>query len=264
MKKLTSSLADFLVRTSALPVKVPVSPEPEAVSGLSSTALSKKSARRMSSPKTFQPFDLADWTKFSGHSLRSGMMQNGIVSPLPPLALLTAGTEFGSSPIPTPTASTGGPNHNSPTTKAGKRFTMNLAGYAQMWPTPRATDGAKGSRTLEGAEKELARGKNVDLGMAVKLWPTPQAGDYRSGDNPDSPRAIRKREQGWSQNLNDAVLLPTPCARDWKDNGKSPAELARNTKTLATHAGGQLNPTWVEWLMGFPDGWTDLSSSGTP
>jgi DNA (cytosine-5)-methyltransferase 1 len=22
--------------------------------------------------------------------------------------------------------------------------------------------------------------------------------------------------------------------------------------------GGSLNPTWVEWLMGFPTGWTDL------
>jgi hypothetical protein len=22
---------------------------------------------------------------------------------------------------------------------------------------------------------------------------------------------------------------------------------------------GQLNPTWVEWLMGFPPGWTDLN-----
>ncbi len=22
--------------------------------------------------------------------------------------------------------------------------------------------------------------------------------------------------------------------------------------------GGHLNPTWVEWLMGFPKGWTDL------
>ena len=28
--------------------------------------------------------------------------------------------------------------------------------------------------------------------------------------------------------------------------------------------GGQLNPTWVEWLMGFPPGWTDLNPSGTP
>ena len=28
--------------------------------------------------------------------------------------------------------------------------------------------------------------------------------------------------------------------------------------------GGRLNPTWVEWLMGFPLGWTDLEDSETP
>jgi hypothetical protein len=27
---------------------------------------------------------------------------------------------------------------------------------------------------------------------------------------------------------------------------------------------GQLNPTWVEWLMGYPIGWTDLNASETP
>ena len=26
---------------------------------------------------------------------------------------------------------------------------------------------------------------------------------------------------------------------------------------------GKLNPTWVEWLMGFPIGWTDLGASET-
>jgi hypothetical protein len=26
----------------------------------------------------------------------------------------------------------------------------------------------------------------------------------------------------------------------------------------AIPAGGKLNPTWVEWLMGWPLGWTDL------
>ena len=30
-----------------------------------------------------------------------------------------------------------------------------------------------------------------------------------------------------------------------------------------TASGGQLNPTWVEWLMGFPLGWTDLGPSAT-
>jgi DNA (cytosine-5)-methyltransferase 1 len=28
--------------------------------------------------------------------------------------------------------------------------------------------------------------------------------------------------------------------------------------------GGQLNPQWVEWLMGFPVGHTDLNNSETP
>jgi hypothetical protein len=27
--------------------------------------------------------------------------------------------------------------------------------------------------------------------------------------------------------------------------------------------GGQLNPMWVEWLMGYPKGWTDLKPSET-
>lgn len=27
--------------------------------------------------------------------------------------------------------------------------------------------------------------------------------------------------------------------------------------------GGKLNPTWVEWLMGFPLGWTDVDASET-
>lgn len=33
------------------------------------------------------------------------------------------------------------------------------------------------------------------------------------------------------------------------------------TGESSAKAGGQLNPTWVEWLMGFPLGWTDLNAS---
>ena len=35
-------------------------------------------------------------------------------------------------------------------------------------------------------------------------------------------------------------------------------------RSMAAGNGGQLNPTWVEWFMGFPLGWTDLSASETP
>jgi DNA (cytosine-5)-methyltransferase 1 len=55
---------------------------------------------------------------------------------------------------------------------------------------------------------------------------------------------------------------PTPTAHNAKEGG-FPAEYERNTPTLAAQAGGSLNPTWVEWLMGWPLGWTDLKPSET-
>ncbi len=33
--------------------------------------------------------------------------------------------------------------------------------------------------------------------------------------------------------------------------------MARNARPLSETAGGMLNPTWVEWLMDWPLGWTD-------
>ena len=44
-------------------------------------------------------------------------------------------------------------------------------------------------------------------------------------------------------------MWPTPRTRDWTGSGKDCLDKA---------VGGQLNPPWVEWLMGWPTGWTDL------
>jgi hypothetical protein len=52
-------------------------------------------------------------------------------------------------------------------------------------------------------------------------------------------------------------IFPTPTCHNSKEVAY-PAEFTRKTPTLATHAGGKLNPTWVEWLMGWPMEWTDL------
>lgn len=71
-------------------------------------------------------------------------------------------------------------------------------------------------------------------------------------------------------------LWPTPCARDWKDtpgmafSGVNPDgshrkrvdQLARAVYS-STAEPGLLTRRWVEWLMGWPDGWTELSASGT-
>ena len=31
-------------------------------------------------------------------------------------------------------------------------------------------------------------------------------------------------------------------------------------RSMSAGNGGQLSPMWVEWLMGFPIGWTDLNA----
>ncbi len=58
------------------------------------------------------------------------------------------------------------------------------------------------------------------------------------------------------------ALLPTPTARDWKGGSSAQALKPRseqlNDAVAAKEGSGQLNPAFVEWLMGFPEGWTDL------
>lgn len=69
----------------------------------------------------------------------------------------------------------------------------------------------------------------------------------------------------------------TPTARDWKDTpgmaltGTNPDgsersrldRLAAQVYSEQEEIGGLLNPNWVEWLMGWPIGWTDCDASGT-
>ncbi len=65
-------------------------------------------------------------------------------------------------------------------------------------------------------------------------------------------------------------LWPTPTSRDHKDGtAKSCANvpanglLGRVVHEGSTHL-GSLNPAWVEWLMGYPLGWTVLGGSAMP
>lgn len=71
-------------------------------------------------------------------------------------------------------------------------------------------------------------------------------------------------ERGGLSNLREHVLArtkglwTTPCAADAQGSHGG-----NNHRSLRTDVAGQLNPMWVEWLMGFPLGWTDLNASET-
>jgi hypothetical protein len=65
-------------------------------------------------------------------------------------------------------------------------------------------------------------------------------------------------------------MWPTPSANEdaaGTIHGKMQFMLthaAKLSEPEATANGGQLNPVFVEWLMGFPTGHTDLRPSETP
>ena len=118
------------------------------------------------------------------------------------------------------------------------------------------------------------------------MFPTPLASDKctgRDAQNLDvflSDNGIfRKRNKNgaiWSLPLSAAVFYLTPVASDGfrstlkpsafdrsKKDGNLSAQIISQEQPVSETAA--LNPDWVEWLMGFPKGWTDVSSgSGSP
>jgi hypothetical protein len=107
----------------------------------------------------------------------------------------------------------------------------------------------------------------MDLGMVVRLWPTPRANDAeKRGNFANDPRnGLPAAAKYW----------PTPTAHEARlgyqrrDTGKKGTQESLTTVVINSmggreEVGGQLNPTWVEWLMGFPIGHTDLKPSETP
>ena len=123
-----------------------------------------------------------------------------------------------------------------------------------LWPTPTANDDNK-SPDAHMAMKERMKGgprKTItSLQVMVKameqkkyphLWATPQA---RDGDHGAQAKRYTDRER--SADLPDQVAAV--------EQGLVIAPTANNT---TERTGGSLNPNWVEWLMGYPIGHTDL------
>ena len=92
------------------------------------------------------------------------------------------------------------------------------------------------------------------------MWPTPTARDCKGANSlkhltqPKTPG----NNHHVGQLANAVKLFTTQCAADAQGTHGG-----KNHRCLRTDVAGQLNPTWVEWLMGFPPGWTDLNASET-
>lgn len=113
------------------------------------------------------------------------------------------------------------------------------------------------------------------------MFPTPLASDNNTARDAASLDVFlsdngifRKRNRNgaiWSLSLSAAVFYLTPVASDGfrstlkpsafdpaKKDGNLSAQIISQEQPVSETAA--LNPDWVEWLMGFPKGWTDVSS----
>ena len=170
---------------------------------------------------------------------------------------LTGATASSSSPsLPTPSAQSYGSNQGGAAGRTGKaRPSLDTMARHNLWPTPRASDATAGPEATK-TRPSGAKG-STNLAGAAAMWPTPSAslGSHGGLVTPSKARA--------GETLIEAVSLdmwPTPTAR----GASRGAGWDRPGRPLSERAGGPLNPTWVEWLMGFPLGWTALEDSETP
>lgn len=135
---------------------------------------------------------------------------------------------------------------------------------APSWPTPTAADTYTGR--MKSTQQKAGSMHSVNLAAAINMWPTPKATDYKGS----GPAGTKSAEHDLKKhNLKGVVMFyPTPTTgaglcggsgnyqqlKDLEARGQITEEERRS---MAAGNGGQLNPDWVEWLMGFPPGWTE-------
>ena len=146
--------------------------------------------------------------------------------------------------------------------------TMKMYGW--MYPTP--TQDSASERT-----KKYKQG-GTPLPLAVKMYPTPSASCQMDVVAP--PETVKQNSKGWSvtrvgtgtkfgAKLNDVVnkiekMYNTPTTNDAK-NLTFPKSQKNRTSIVGNmiqqqkiKPGGKLNPTFVEFLMGYPMNWTKI------
>ena len=140
---------------------------------------------------------------------------------------------------------------------------QGLPEAVRMWPTPTVT----GNYNHPGSGPKSGMG----LATAAKLYPTPTQFDATCGD-------IRGKEyNGQTKHamklIQAAKLYPTPTTGAGLCGGTGNYQQLKaleadgtisteERRSMAAGNGGQLNPVWVEAMMGFPTGWTQSEPDG--
>jgi len=126
---------------------------------------------------------------------------------------------------------------------------------------------SRGAQSKERFAESMKADRSLSLNDQIAhLWATPNTMDYLPQRSPEAlarqaatARKGRKRPSNLREQVcpETARMWATPTVNDAKNNG-APSQMERNSKALNAAAGGSLNPNWVEWLMGFPPGHTEI------
>src|SRR5210317_608121 len=116
----------------------------------------------------------------------------------------------------------------------------------KMYPTPRAS-GQEDAETLIKRKGEKAAAQH-NLTANVQMFPTPAASCQLDVVAP--PETVKKNSSGWS-----VTRVGTGTKFGAKLND------VVNKVNQPIKPGGKLNPTFVEFLMGFPENWTKIEQA---
>jgi hypothetical protein len=211
----------FLARTFPSPVQEMGLTVSAPASGVKWLALFARLNPVTSGWKTAQCSLLEDSTEFSQTFPNSGSMLNGDVWERPTLERHISASESGFLPTPV-TLDTGSRFNRSQSHGAQPRPTLGAMARYDLWPTPTV----KGNYNRKGASSTSGDG----LATAVSRFPTPTV-SMRKGS---SIGALTRKD------------------------GRSRANDRLDYRVEGTGQTGRLNPQFVEWLMGWPIGWTAL------
>jgi len=224
---LTLYLEDFHAKTSQLQETVTDLTESDQECGEKWHGLLARFDQDMHLWRTVQCSLLEDLNESLQTLPQWGMTVNGELYLLPTLVQTTREEESGL--WRTPDTGAGGTSgllkEGKTHRKNGQSIQIRLVDQVNnphLWPTPTVC----GNYNRKGLSKTSGDG----LATAVAKFPTPQASDHRDRGNMSNPSIQRRVAIGKQIMLSQSV---DPNS-------------------------GQLNPTWVEWLMGWPLGWTDL------
>jgi hypothetical protein len=123
------------------------------------------------------------------------------------------------------------------------------------WPTPTASDHIERKST----QQTPGSMHSVSLPDAVRMWPTPTVDDANNvNPKPNRFHGLVAEVNQYPTPTYGKLAGGTGGFNQIEELYLSEQITLEEKKAMQAGNGGKLNPTWVEWLMGFPLGWTDL------